>query len=411
MSTRQLRDVAAAAAKYGTLIEITNRANMQIRGIATVSHLQLVRDLVKAGVTLADPDLDGLRNVLASPTAGYDVREITDTRDLVTKVIAHLTGPSGEALGPKFGALIDGGGAVHVRGRQLDMSLGAVGLRDGTWCFELRLGEALPEVYGEQVVVLVAPEHAAAVACAVIDLISINSVVGGRVSGLTALLGTREALRQIAARSGAPLREVEPGELRPLAGPSDRPIGVIAQRQPGTSMVGAMPILGRLTPATLEAIASIAERAGGSEVRLTPWRSVLLTNIATHHAPSALREFEQLGLAIEHSDPALNVVACAGSEGCASTSTDTQRDATSLLATLRGTSPTRRVSVHLSGCPKRCADRGTDYDLTLVGSATDGTYELIFRDGRAASASATRYLSSEQALRAVLSIDTARESD
>lgn len=411
LSTRQLRDVAAAAAKYDALIEITNRANLQIRGVTAASHHRLVRDLVNAGVALADPDRDGRRNVVTSPSAGYDVRELVDTRDLVAQVVAHLTGPSGAALGPKFAVGIDGGGSVHVRGRPMDISLGAVGLRHGTWRFELRLGEALPETFDQGNVVLVAPAHAGAVVGAVNDLISIHAVEGGRVTGLTALLGRRETLRQIAARSGALLEQVEPGDLRTLAGPSDRPIGVIAQRQPGVSMVGAMPVLGRLTPATLDAVASVAARSGTDDVRLTPWRSVLVTNIPTHRAPSTLRELEQLGLAVERSDPALAVVACAGSAGCAATSSATQRDAASLVANLRSTSATHPPSVHFSGCSKRCADRRTDYDVTLIGSPTDGTYELIVRDGCGGSTSVTRHLNSEQALHAVLSIDTTREPD
>ena len=79
LSSRQARRIAEAACAHGTVLEITSRANLQIRGVRTGSHHLLVEELVAAGVTLADAAADARRNVLASPTAGIDVSEISDT--------------------------------------------------------------------------------------------------------------------------------------------------------------------------------------------------------------------------------------------------------------------------------------------------------------------------------------------
>ena len=149
LSGRQARRIAEAACAYGTVLEITSRANLQIRGVRTGSHHLLVEELVAAGVTLADAAADARRNVLASPTAGIDVSEVSDTRPLTAAIADVLARAAGAGLSPKFGVLVDGGGAVHVRGRRQDICLGAVRLAEGSWGYEVRLGQPLPELEAE----------------------------------------------------------------------------------------------------------------------------------------------------------------------------------------------------------------------------------------------------------------------
>ncbi|NJM47167.1 MAG: hypothetical protein HC860_14200 [Alkalinema sp. RU_4_3] len=68
------------------------------------------------------------------------------------------------------------------------------------------------------------------------------------------------------------------------------------------------------------------------------------------------------------------MIACSGSTGCASGLTDVQADAQHLAQIPNRT----QTTIHLSGCDKFCAHRGTT-DLTLVAIAPD-TYEV--RRGR-----------------------------
>jgi sulfite reductase beta subunit-like hemoprotein len=82
---------------------------------------------------------------------------------------------------------------------------------------------------------------------------------------------------------------------------------------------------------------------------------------------------------VDVTDPALSVVACAGSTGCPSSFTDTQRDAKAMVEILRTTSTRAGVSVHFSGCSKRCADSTTEFDVTLVGGPIQGGYEVVAR--------------------------------
>ena len=377
LAARDLRHVAEVVSAHGSALEITSRANLQIRGVTPQSHRHLVRDLVGVGLALADVSADARRNVLASPTAGCDPHEVTDTRALVATASAVLADCVG--VSPKFGVLIDGGGLTHVRGRRQDISLGALKLHDGYIGYEVRLAEALPERPENGTAWVVAPHDAGDLLAGALELMAERVEAKGRMADLVALRGRVDVLDDAASRRGVRLRRVPPPAICARSEPSHRPIGALPQRQVGLSMVGAMPLLGRLSAEACGDIADVATAVGArgqdAEVRLTPWRSVLIPNVATEQADAALAALEELGLAVVESDPALSVVACAGSAGCPASYTDTQRDGLAVVAALRAAS-SRLLSVHLSGCAKRCADGATEFDVTLVGGPTPGSYEV-----------------------------------
>ena len=75
------------------------------------------------------------------------------------------------------------------------------------------------------------------------------------------------------------------------------------------------------------------------------------------------------------------MIACAGSTGCSAGQADTQADARTLIELLR--SAPQSGTVHLSGCPKRCASRATNM-LTLV--AIGGRYDVFDGNVRIADA-------------------------
>ena len=75
-------DALAALSAGGliSVVEITNRANLQLRGIEPANHAAVLDRLVESGLVLADGAADIRRNVMASPTAGFDPDELIDTR-------------------------------------------------------------------------------------------------------------------------------------------------------------------------------------------------------------------------------------------------------------------------------------------------------------------------------------------
>jgi precorrin-3B synthase len=395
--------LAAAGQEAGATIELTSRSNLQLRGVDPRNLGALVAALVDAG--LAPPDRGSAPagpgspttapDVLVSPTAGIDQRELMDTRGLAEEARAVLVaGTTARALSPKFGIVLDGGGEINVRGRSQDLALGAAMVAGGLR-LELAVGESLADhsasaggsarpdrlaghsaFASRRVSVTVPVESALAVIEAAARLASTG---GGRLDGWIERAGRPEVVRWIARLAGA---EVETADIPRSSGASPTtlaPVGRVRQRSPGVIAIGAMPVLGRLAPAALIEIGQLAGEMGGGEVRLTPWRSFLLPGVASGAADEVVARLSELELACFPGDPAIGVVACAGAAGCPSGLADTQADGRRLVAALRaraaGRAPSRVMTVHLSGCPKRCAGR-QGHDLTLMAGPDRDTYTV-----------------------------------
>ena len=193
---------------------------------------------------------------------------------------------------------------------------------------------------------MVRPEDAGSLVEGAVALMADHPAAGGRMSGLVTLLGGEKVLTPGGGvRSTSSFSRWRAATSTRPTSASRRPIGQLRQRGPGhTSWWGPCPCWGA-SPASISVPwrtwrrSSVTEKES-AEVRLTPWRSIVIPHVPHQRSSSALRELEQLGLAVEATDPALSVVACAGSTGCPSSFTDTQRDARAMVESLRN-APTR----------------------------------------------------------------------
>lgn len=349
--------LADAAERYGSgVLETTSRANVQLRGIALPQAQALAADLVAAGLALPDGAADERRNVMASPTAGVDPAELCDTGPLVTRAAAALAG-----LGPddgvshKFGVLVDAGGRVNLRGRRQPLCL-AVVEADGEHRLAVHLGAAVP----------VAPDAQAGVRLAELDQLEDVVAAAARL-GHRGTPGALDALLE-----AVPAGRLGWGAPAATTGP---PLGRHPQRAPHLVSIGAAPFLGRLTAAALRRCAALAAEHGPGQLRLTPWRGVLLPDIPAARATDVVNSLADAGFVTDPADPAATIAACAGSTGCSSGLADTQGDAHRLRELLKARPPERRPrSVHLSGCPKGCAATSPAAQVTLVAGPEPGTY-------------------------------------
>lgn len=126
LSAAHAEAVAEVSAQFGSgVIEITNRANLQLRGIEPHRAPALAAALIDARLAHPDPQVEASRSVLASPTAGVDPAQVADARPVVARVVTLLE-RSPVALPPKFSVFVDCGERVHVRGRRATLSVVAV---------------------------------------------------------------------------------------------------------------------------------------------------------------------------------------------------------------------------------------------------------------------------------------------
>ena len=353
LSAATARGVAGCAERWGNgALDLTARANLQLRGVTE-------RALPALQATLRDLDLldvsaagEAVRNVVASPLAGLGAGP--DIRPLVAALEARLASdPALHALPTKFGFIIDDGGTPSLADVDADVRF--------TWTgdsYAIGLGGACGTAIGS---------------CGAGELVPRAAAIAGAALRLFARTDARRMRGLLAAFGADVVARACGGVLAPSA------IGDVEAR--GTEVVGrrtfaGVPTLGLAAPygaldaAMLRRAAVLAARTAVGELRLTPWRTILVPGF-DEPVPDAP------GFIIDGRDPRLAVSACVGRDGCARGTTDTRADATALAAILPA-----GVSLHVSGCAKGCA-KAAPSALTLSGR--EGRYDLV-RNGRAGDA-------------------------
>lgn len=370
--------VAEAARRHGSgIIEITNRANLQLRGIRDGTETALAADLLAAGLGPRHPDSDDVRNVLISPMAGLDRRQILDTGPVATAILRHLeTDADCRALSPKISVLVDGGEDIAVVDHPHDLWLAAI---DGetvalgiAGCAPTAPDDATPYI----TFAAVDATWAVVVALALFLELAARDLEVTRIRHLLPRVSREDFLDRLSKRLGLSTNlgdKARRWRRRPPIALGH--VGIRDQRQEGLAAVGAVPPLGRLSPDSLERLAELAAANGGG-LRLTPWQSVMVPDVRRERAEPVVEGLESIGLICTPAHPLATTIACAGSTGCAKGRADTKADALLL-------SESHAMGLlHLSGCERSCASAGVA-DTTLLASAP-GTYDLFVKDPQAA---------------------------
>ncbi|WP_306167791.1 precorrin-3B synthase [Pseudomonas sp. Marseille-P9899] len=367
----QAEAVAEAAERFaGGVIEVTNRSNLQIRGVGS-DQQGLIAHLLAAGLGPRVAAGDDVRNLMLSPAAGLDPAMLFDTRALGAQILDLLqTTPRFHALSAKFAVQLDGGEDLAMLWHPHDLWLSPLRLDDELW-----LAFGLAGCPGRDAPVAAVPLAAGlALVRAVLErFLDLADAGQSRMRQLLETLSTDAFLAGLALplrRDAAVLDWRRPG--RDLA----RHLGVYPQQQAERVAVGAVAPLGRLSAAQLRGVGALARELGDGSLRMTPWQSVLLPNIAIGRAERVLAALLHLGLITDAAEPLAGVVACTGSAGCAKALADTKADALQLAFSLR--QPVPVAGVHLSGCGRSCAMAHTA-PVTLL-AVGPGRYDLYFHD-------------------------------
>ncbi|MBP2325368.1 precorrin-3B synthase [Kibdelosporangium banguiense] len=267
LTNAQLSVLATASAELGSGgLELTSRANIQIRGLAAGAEVELADRLWQAGL-LPSLSHERVRNIIASPLG--DDQHLVDSLDRALCAEPSLAGLPGRFLI----TVDDGRGDVSGLGGDIGLHGNAL-LLAGTDT-GLRFADPVP-----------------AVIVAASEFLAIRGVAW-RISEVP------DGVRRIASTLGTP-----GADLISVPPPVATPIG-----QAGDLTVAGVP-LGRLTRKQADVLCDIAPW-----VRITPWRSVVVPGQA------------DTGLITDPRSPWLGVTACTGRPGCAKSLADVQADA------------------------------------------------------------------------------------
>jgi precorrin-3B synthase len=362
-SPEELLLVADASRRFGNgHIDLTRRANLQIRGVKEALLPQLHEIIARLGLLDDDAGGEAVRNVMINPLAGIDPGEVLDVRNIGRELARLLSSEKSIwALPGKFGFVIDGGGALTLAGQPADVHLTAI---DSGPRAAVAIG--LETQGGVDWLGSISPDVAAAAAIEI-----------GLAFIRVALPEGRRRLRDLSGEGLASIRSAIAPRLGALGkSPSSadvvtRRIGLI-ELAADRFAVGIAAPFGRIESDRLQKFTEALASHGIGEIRLSPWRALYAAVPSRQSGQRILDAAASNGWIVDSSDPLLQVEACPGSPGCRSTSLDTRRDGRRLARLLPQFGFTG--TIHVSGCAKGCAKSGPA-DLVLVGA--DGAYGIV----------------------------------
>ena len=373
LTAAQLAGVAELANDLGGgFVDITTRANLQVREIPAGAAPEVLHRLSDLGLTSKGAGADNVRNVTGSPTAGIDLQELIDTRPVARQIHHHILDHR-ELFGlpRKFNIAFDGGGSVAVLEDTNDIAFTAVQLPDGVF-YALALGGITGHRdFARPAGVVVAPADTTAVCDAILRVfITHGDRTSRKTSRLKYLLdrwGHERFLAEVETQLGRPLRRQDP---MPARAPQDKHghVGVHPQRQAGFQYVGVTCAVGRLSFDQARGVARLANRYGSGTIRLTVWQNLIISDVAVADMPALLDGLAALGLGWEASLLRGGLVACTGSAGCKFAASNTKGHAATLVeyldARITVASP---INIHLTGCHHSCAQHLVA-DIGLLGA-------------------------------------------
>lgn len=333
LTRAQADGIATLAAAHGNgLLDISNRGNIQIRGVTEEKHGPLVDGLRLMGLIDATPAIESRRNISVTPfwQPGNETETLTAA---LTKSLAAQDAPD---LPSKFGFAVDTGTTPVLSDDSGDIR------------FECDAGGGM-------------------------ILIADGMSTGMPVTAATVVERAMALAHWFLEKRGGITR------MKALIAEGITPDGHIVPRQtgryapqPGYTPNGAMVgcAFGQMRVETLSTLAK------HGSLRFTPWRLILV---------ESARELPEIdGLITDPADPLLRITACTGAPRCTQALAETRTLGRTLAPHLA-----RGQTLHISGCSKGCAHPGVA-PLTLT-ARKDG-FALI-KDGKAGDAPVTSGLS------------------
>ena len=351
LTGRQLAELSAIATEWGDgALELTSRANLQLRALTSANPATLAARLHAAGL-LPSETHEVVRNIAAPPLAPENLRSLVLALDN-----ALCADPALAALPGRFLFAI---GQVP-----LAPDLAAVPAADG---FAIRFAghdEGLRVPAGRVVEALLAGAHAFLAergeAWRLAEITDGSARIAGRV---------REELGSAALPDKSEISEAPCAAL----------VGTVEQAD-GRVAVGAIVPLGRLTGVQAKVLMD------APRLVLTTARGVVVPDLAPEAAAAWLGRLSAAGLPVEADSRWSGVTACAGRPGCAKSLADVRADA---LAAARHSDG---LPVHWVGCARGCGSpagahvrvEATGDGYVVAGEPVDGDLGVAISAARRA---------------------------
>lgn len=316
--------LAALSEEHGNgLVDLTSRANLQLRGLGPGAEAVLAPRLEAVGL-LPSAAHDRARNVLASPLAGRAPGALDEIDHVVALLDAALIdGHRLHDLPGRFCFLVDDGTGA---GREIGPDVTIVARGGGR--FGVALDRRPVEFEGDdRMAVAVAVGAAEAFVALRGDAWRLSETPGGAA--------------EVAATIGMTLAAVTRAGRTRGYGP-----GTVEQRDGRVALTALAPF-GQLWPSVLRTLAALS-----GDVRVSTRRTVTLVDLGPAAVEATRDALAAAGLVLDGGSGWVGLTACAGTAGCARALADVRAAAALRAAVREATDPAE----HWAACERRCGE-------------------------------------------------------
>ncbi|MBK1883814.1 NirA family protein [Luteolibacter pohnpeiensis] len=369
LTTSQFRGIGEIAADWGNAcIDLTTRANIQVRELMPKNCPDVLMKLTDLGLTSQGSGADNIRNITASPTSGFDPDELIDVMPYA-RAMHHYILKNRDLYGlpRKFNISYDSGGAVSACTDTNDIGFQAVrlaesidGLEKGVY-FRMQLcGITGHKQFATDSGILLKPEETLPVAAALIRVFIENgdrtNRKKARLKYLVDAWGIEKTLSETEKKLTFKLRRYPLDGCEPSRPKSKHGHLGVHPQSDGKNYIGILTPVGRMSCDQIEQICSIADRYGRGEIRLTVWQNLIIPGVPDEQIEAAAAAVIASGLDYRAAAVTGGIIACTGSRGCKYAAADTKGSAIQLgdhlSSKLELDTP---INIHLTGCPNSCA--------------------------------------------------------
>ncbi|HEX9046719.1 MAG TPA: NirA family protein [Verrucomicrobiae bacterium] len=381
VTTSQLLELAKIAQELTSgYVQITTRANFQMRLIQPKDAPEFLRRIQSIGLHTRGSGADNIRNLTMNPTAGIDPVELIDVNPYLQALAQIIINDrSFYDLPRKFNIAYDGGGLIGSVEDTNDIGVKAVKVGDEV-LFRIALGGATGhKAFANDLGVLVPPAEINKVVVAIVRVFIEKGCRSNRkrarLKHLLETMSLDEYRSLVEKKLGKELRRApyEAGQMRWASQElAHSHVGDYPQKQRGLNYVGATCPVGQITPKQMTRLAELAELYGSGEVRLTVWQNFIIPNVPDGYVPTLKRALEKAGFATKQSNIASGVIACTGNSYCKFAQSNTKGHALALTKHLeKKLQLDQPVNIHITGCPNSCAQHYMG-DIGCLGAKVRG---------------------------------------
>ncbi|KAL3141562.1 hypothetical protein ABBQ32_004808 [Trebouxia sp. C0010 RCD-2024] len=382
LNSEQLRFLGESVGKYGEkgCLDITTRANIQLRGIPLEDAGPVFAGLQSVGLSSVQTGMDNVRNMTGSPIAGIDPHEFIDSRPLCKAIDNMITNhgkgnPELVNLPRKINIGIsstrDDFAHTHINDVGLyaakDPETGKVGFNVelGGYFSIKRNARSIPGDTWLDV------EEVAPYCKAILEVFRdygqrVADRQKTRLMWLVEDMGAQKFRETVSSYIGY---ELKPGKHVTYDDEWKRRdvLGVHPQRQEGLYWVGACVPVGRMTSADMDDLAHVADTYGDGTLRLTVEQDVIFPNVPEANLEAMQKEPLFQRFQINPGNLSRGLVSCTGAQFCGVAIIETKNRAMAIVEKLeQQLDIPEAVRIHWTGCPNSCGQAQVG-DIGLMG--------------------------------------------